>query len=233
MKKISSKENKLTFSTEMDNGLANAIKRYVHQIPTVAIDEVEITKNDSALYDETIAHRMGLIPLKAKKQSGEMKLKTKKEGIVYSEELKGDAEVVYNKIPITLLNKDQELEMKAILKMGKGSEHSKFTPGLMSFRNSSEITIDKKFKEEIQRICPNAEIKEKGDKIIILDNQEKEISDVCEGIAEKAGGKPEMKDTSELIISLEGFGQMKVEDIFKKSIEVLKKDLGEVLKKLK
>ena len=58
-----------------------------------------------------------------------MKLKTKKEGFVYSGELEGDAEVVYDKIPITLLDKGQELEIKATLKAGKGEEHEKFSPG--------------------------------------------------------------------------------------------------------
>jgi len=153
--------------------------------------------------------------------------------MVYSGELKGDAQIVYDKIPITLLDKDQELEITATFKVGNGTEHSKFSPGIMFFRNGVELTMNKKFKEEIQRICPGAEIKEKGDKIVVLDNKEKEISDVCEGIAEKAGEKAEIKETPNLIINLEGFGQMKVEDIFKKSIETLKKDLEEVSKKLK
>lgn len=233
MELVKKKEDKMIFSAEMGNSLANAIKRYVHQIPVAAIDEVEILKNDSALYDETIAHRLGLIPLKAKKQSGEMKLKVKKDGVVYSGELKGDAEVVYDKIPITLLNKGQELDIKAEFKAGKGVEHSKFTPGLMFFRNAVEITMPKKFKEDVQRICQNNEIKEKGDKIIVADDKEKEIADVCEGIAERSKEKAEVKETGSLIISLESFGQIKTEDIFKKSIDALKKDLEEISKKLK
>ena len=233
MKIIKKKTDKLIFLTEMDNSLANAIRRYVSQIPIVAVDEVEISKNDSALYDETLAHRIGLIPLKTKKQTGKMELKFKKEGIVYSGELKGEAEVVYDQIPITLLGKGQELEIKATLKSGKGSEHAKFSPGLMFFRNVVEIKMDKKLKEKIKKICPNANIKESGNQIIILDDQEEEISDVCSGIAEKEGEKPEVKENSELIIKLESFGQISPEAIFEKSIDELRKDLEDVSKKLK
>lgn len=233
MKTIKKKPDKLVFSAEIDNSIANAIRRYVNQVPVVAVDEIEISKNDSALYDETLAHRIGLIPLKAKKQTGKMKLDSKKEGIVYSGELKGDAEVVYDKIPITLLNKGQELEIKATLKSGRGSEHAKFSPGLMFFRNISEIKIDKKFKDKIKKICPSANIKESGNQIIILDDGEEEILDVCTGIAEKAGEKPELKENSELIIKLESFGQISPEAIFEKSIDELRKDLEDVSKKLK
>ncbi len=233
MKTIKKKSDKLVFSAEIDNSIANAIRRYVSQIQTVAVDEVEISKNDSALYDETLAHRIGLIPLKAKKQTGKMKLDSKKEGIVYSGELKGDAEVVYDKIPITLLDKGQELEIKATLKSGRGSEHAKFSPGLMFFRNSAELKIDKKFKDKIKKICPNANIKESGNQIIILDDGEEEISDVCSGIAEKLGEKPEIKENPELVIKLESFGQISPEAIFEKSIGELRKDLEDVSKKLK
>lgn len=233
MKTIKKKSDKLVFSAEIDNSIANAIRRYVNQVQIVAIDEVEISKNDSALYDETLAHRLGLIPLKAKKQTGKMKLESKKEGIVYSGELKGDADVVYDKIPITILAKGQELEIKATLRIGRGSEHAKFSPGLMFFRNVMELKIDKKFKDRIKKICPNANIKESGNQIIILDDGEEEISDVCSGIAEKSGEKPEIKENSELIIKLESFGQISPEAIFEKSIEALRKDLEDVSKKLK
>ena len=67
MKKIEKSENQIVFSAEMEETLANSIRRYINHIPTLAIDEVEISKNDSALYDETIAHRIGLIPIKSGK----------------------------------------------------------------------------------------------------------------------------------------------------------------------
>ena len=71
MKIINKKNNQMTFSAEIDESLANAIRRYVDQIPILAIDEVEISKNDSPLYDETVAHRIGLIPLKMEKTISE------------------------------------------------------------------------------------------------------------------------------------------------------------------
>jgi len=233
MEIILKKDNKLVFSSEIENGLANTIRRYVQKIPVIAIDEVEISKNDSALYDETIAHRIGLIPLKSKKNKGKLKIKIKKPGIVYSGDLKGDANIVYEGIPITLLDKDQELEFKATFKSGIGSEHSKFSPGFIFFRDVSEIKMDKKYKEKIQKIFPEVKIKEKDGKIIFVDDGEREMVDVCGGIVEKNGEKIEIKDLGKVIFNIEGFGQIKVEEIFKRSIEVLKKDLDEFSKKLK
>jgi len=238
MEIINKKDNKLVFKAKIDDSLANAIRRCVGEIPTLAVDEVEISKNDSPLYDETISHRIGLVPIKFSKEINEktgakLKLSVKKEGKVYSGELKGNVDVVYDKIPITILTKDQELELIATVKFGKGDEHARFSPGLMFYREVAELTMDKEFKEEIQKICSTNEIKEKGDKIIVIDDKEKEICDICEGISERAKKKAETNYRDELIISLESFGQIDTKDIFKKSIAALKKDLTEVSKKIK
>ncbi len=236
MELIDSKENKIVFKENINESIANAIRRYFNQVQILAIDEVEIIKNGSALYDETVAHRMGLIPIvneKVGEKGGHLKLNSKKEGFVLSEELTGDVDVVYGNIPITFLDKEQELELTATVKPGRGVEHVKFSPGLMFYRRVSEITMDKEFLEDVKRTCPNATIKEKGDKIIVLDDGVKEIKDVCEGICERANKKAEVKEGEEIIVTIEGFGQMPVKDVFKKSIEVLGKDLAEVSKKIK
>lgn len=235
MKKIEKTGNQLVFTAEIDEALANSIRRYINQISVLAVDEVEISKNDSALYDETIAHRIGLIPLKmesAKKKEGKLKLDVKKEGIVYSGDLKGSPAVVYKNIPITILNNNKELQLIATVRLGKGSEHSKFSPGLMFYRNVVEMILDKEFHEEIKKSCPNAEIKGKGDKIMIIDNKKKEIADFCEGIANKNKKKAEINTKNELVITVESFGQMSVENIFKKSIDALKKDFAGVAKEI-
>ena len=62
------KNDQMTFEVEIEESLANLIRKYINHIPTIAVEDVEITKNDSPLYDETIAHRLGLIPLEINKQ---------------------------------------------------------------------------------------------------------------------------------------------------------------------
>jgi|SRR3989344_528854 len=233
MEQIIKKDNKIIFKTEIDESLANAIRRHVNQIYLTAIDEVEISKNDSPLYDETVAHRLGLIPLKQNsKKEGKMKLSVEEEGFVYSKSLKGDFEVVYDKIPITLLSKGQEIELVAFAKSGKGKEHAKFSPGIISYRQVMEILLDKDVAEKVKATIPNLEIKNKADKAAIIDDREKEICDLCEGISEKKGKKIEVKPTKEIVFSVESFGQIPAKDIFVKSIEALKKDLDEIAKKI-
>lgn len=46
--------------------IANALRRIlISEIPTMAIEKVMIYNNTSIIQDEILAHRLGLIPLKA------------------------------------------------------------------------------------------------------------------------------------------------------------------------
>jgi DNA-directed RNA polymerase subunit D len=237
MKIIDKKENKIIFQAEIEDSLANSIRRYLNHISVLAIDEVEISKNDSALYDETVAHRIGLIPLKMNKslsEGKEIKLKiNKKEGKVYSGDLKGDVEVVYEGIPITSLNEGQELTLTAIGKIGKGKDHSKFSPGLMFYRNVVDLSVDKECSPEIVDICPKNVFKSDKGKIVVENPTKCDVCEMCVEFCEKKGkGKIEFTPTKELIIQLESFGQLDLKDVLKKSIDILKKDLTEISKKI-
>ncbi len=238
MKITNKKDNKISFVAEIEESLANSIRRYTNQIPVMAIDEVEISLNDSPLYDETIAHRMALIPLKSEKKEGKkepfkLKLNSKKEGIVYSGELIGPIKQVYDKIPITVLKKGQELEIVAFVKSGKGTEHSKFSPGLMFYRNIVDLKINKDCPKEVVEVCPQKILGLENGKIIVKDNYLCDICDSCVEECKKQGKEPiQIVPTKELMISIESFGQISVEDIFKKAINVLKKDLTEASKKI-
>ncbi|HDL02398.1 MAG TPA: DNA-directed RNA polymerase subunit D, partial [Candidatus Pacearchaeota archaeon] len=118
METIKKTSEELVFTVDMNVSLANAIRRSAGEIEVLAIDECDIYKNDSALYDEIIAHRLGLVSLKNQKlkkdDTIELKLKAKgKKGdvMVLAGELGDD--VVYPETPIVLLGEDQKLEIVA------------------------------------------------------------------------------------------------------------------------
>ncbi len=233
MEIIEKKENKIIFKTKLDTSLSNAIRRYVYQIPILAIDEVEIHKNDSALYDETIAHRLGLIPLDSKKASSKkeasLKLDVKKEGAVYSGEFHGEVKPVYDKIPITSLSKGQEIELTAIARMGKGSTHAKFSPGFITYREAMDVKIDKNIPKEFLDELPE-QVAKKGE-AIVYDPSVWERVEYCAEVANKKDKEyVKITPSGEVVLSVESFGQITPEEIFKKAIEVLRDDLEELSK---
>ena len=233
------KDNQISFKVKINESLGNAIRRYVNQIPTPAVDEVEIIKNDSPLYDETIAHRIGLIPIKEDKSVKEdseikLKLETKKEGAVYSGELTGKMKVVYDSIPITFLNKNQEIEVIGYVKFGKGEAHAKFSPGLIFYRNVVDVKIDGNCPKEIVNVCPKEILKIEGEKVVIKDITKCDGCEICVEECEKRGRESiKVNLTDELLITVESFGQIDKKDIFIRAINFLKKDLSEFSKEIK
>jgi DNA-directed RNA polymerases I and III subunit RPAC1 len=62
--------NDLQFSLiGVDASIANAFRRILMaEIPTLAFEDVYVMNNTSIVQDEVLAHRLGLIPLKANKE---------------------------------------------------------------------------------------------------------------------------------------------------------------------
>ena len=234
MKKIGKTSEKVVFETDMDISLANAIRRSAGEIPILAIDEVDIYKNDSALYDEIIAHRLGLIPLKNQKLKPEevLKFKLKEKGneegtVVLSEKLGKD--IVYKEMPIVLLEKEQELELVAKAKTGKGKEHSKYMPGLVFYKQLPKIVISKDGEKhkKLAELYPDVfefdgKLKVKNVSACNLD--QKDIEEF-KGI--------EIKFGDELLFSIESWGQIDAKDIFVESCKELKSNLNDLAKALK
>jgi len=236
MKIIKKEEDKLSFIIETDESLANAIRRSANEIPILAIDEVEFKKNDSVLYDEIIAHRLGLIPLKtekglAKNVEVKLKLSGKGPGIVYSKDLKGK-ENIYEDIPIVFLDNGQEIELTAIARLGKGIEHVKFSPGVVYYRNVPEIEISKECNlcKKCVDACPKEVLKiEKGR--IEIDKHNCNLCGACVEACEKESIK--INPGKEIFFSIESFGQISPKDIFILAVESLKENLKEVDKEIK
>lgn len=231
MEIIEKTPEKLIFRMPANESLTNAIRRSVAEIPTLAIDEVEIFKNDSALYDEVLAHRLGLVPLKTEKSMSEktkIDLKLQKEGpcTVYSKDLKGKADIVYDNIPLTRLEEDHKLELVATATLGKGIQHAKHTPGLCFYRHllliKSTPEIDKLIKDSKGLIAPE----KKGSKWLCDINEA--LQDSIEKLEKEA---VELSD--ELIFVVESFGQMDAKDILTGAIDALELNLDEFEKAIK
>jgi len=160
---IKEKGDKITFTLKGPTELANAIRRTaMAEIPTMAIDEVDIYENTSSMFDEFIAHRLGLIPLTTdlktydinskseNKKTTLLTLEAQGPGTVYSKELKPKDDKVkpaYDTIPIIELAEGQTLRLDAKAKLGRGKEHAKFQSCLCYYKEKKpdeeyQITIE-------------------------------------------------------------------------------------------
>lgn len=232
MEVIEKSQNKLIIRMPANESLANAIRRSVAEIPTLAIDEVEIYKNDSALYDEFLAHRIGLIPLKTEKSMSEktkVEFKLSKTGpcTVYSGDLKGAGDIVHDKIPITILGEDNNLELLATAVLGKGTTHAKYTPGLCYYRHLLEVNSS----PEIDKIVQNSSYSQfksekKGNKWLcdLNEAEQQEIEQI---------DKDSISDSEEILLIIESFGNMSALNILNNDFDVLGENLDEVEKALK
>lgn len=137
----------------------NSIRRaIISEVPTMSIDYVIFIENSSVFYDEYIAHRLGLIPLRSEDaytrykppeecaEAGEKrvfstdcfaKFDLEAEGTengiitIYSKDLvPGDPQIVpvHDSIPIVKLAKGQKIKLEAFARLGRGKEHIKWSP---------------------------------------------------------------------------------------------------------
>ena len=129
-------------------GFANLLRRFaMNQVPTFAIDKVVFYENSSSLFDEYLAHRIGLVPLKwgsGYKPDEEVVFTLEASGPsnVTSAQLQSTSDkvkVATEKIPLLKLLAEQNLRLEAKALQGIGRKHAKWQAGVVSY----ELTGDK------------------------------------------------------------------------------------------
>jgi DNA-directed RNA polymerase subunit D len=255
MLKKDKKSGRVSFMLINSNpSIANAMRRNMaDSVPTMAIEDVEFRKNNSVLYDEIIAHRLGLLPLTTDLKSytlpakckckGEgcarcsvkLTLKSKSPGYVYASEIKSkDPKIkpVFPKTPIVKLLKGQELEIEATAKLGIGRDHAKWCPAHVWYTYEPKITINNsspQFEKFKDKYPPQAFDKSgKLSKDMIIENG---VVDACDGVCDSVV-KVEYNDRN-FIFYIESWGQLKAKEIAVKAAEVFKEQLEEFEEKLK
>ncbi|MEM3459429.1 MAG: DNA-directed RNA polymerase subunit D [Candidatus Bathyarchaeia archaeon] len=237
----------------------NALRRIViAEVPSMAVDEVVILENSSILQDETIAHRIGLIPLKTDLDSynlpEECPCKSEfgcnlcrvtftldaeaKEGTrtVYSGELVSEnpnVTPVSGNIPIIKLAKGQKLRLEAYARLGKGKNHAKWQPvSMCAYKYYPKIEISSKNCDACGKcveICPRKVFVKTDDKIKVRDLM---ACTLCQDCVEACPQNPKAIkvgwEENNFIFSLESTGALPPERIVAEAVKTLDKQLNEL-----
>ena len=138
----------LRFKLKGPISFSNAIRRImISEVPTYAIEYVDVYENTSSMYDELLAHRLALIPIKGKPLSENevITFALNKEGpcTVYSGDLKSETgEVAFKNIPIVKLKEGQRLKLECEAVVGIGKVHAKWQPCNSTYRQIGEEEVE-------------------------------------------------------------------------------------------
>ncbi len=246
------KENeKLSFILKDTNPVfANTLRRLmINEVPTLAIDEVDFSKNSSILYDEMIAHRLGLTPLTTDLKSYNLPSKCKCEGkgcarcqvkiilkssksdMVYASELKSKDPAIkpaYPGMPIVKLFRSQTLELEATAVLGTGKQHPKWSPchAYYKYKPIVEITGEVKNPEAIIEIDHNNLFELKDKQLVI--NKDKVLS--CDLSIDYSAIDKNVKLTAsdtDFVFYIESFGQLNCKEILTAALDLFDEYLDE------
>jgi len=255
VKVLKKNDERIKFMIEgIDAAWAGELRRIMmSEVPTLAIEWVDFVKNNSVLWDEIIASRLGLIPLVFKSKSYKFKKDCKcggkgcthcqvtlslvKKGprVVYSGDLiPSDKKVkpAYDKIPIVELTEGQELKFEAIAELGSGKDHAKWQAAIVGYRTIPKITVSKRGNnKEYEERCPKKVFTFKNKKLKVAKPLECNLCMTCVDLS-KGAIKVETDEKS-FLFKLETACGLKPKEIVMKSIEILNDKLNEFSKDLR
>jgi DNA-directed RNA polymerase subunit D len=260
VKVLSNSEGQLKFiANGMDPSFMNAIRRIIMaEVAIPAIEKVYIAENTSVLYDDIIAHRLGLIPLKG----GEILTLTEKcdcdkkgcpkcesiltleveavedNFIVYSGRMKAEGSVfpANNNIPIAEMNAGQKLTLEAHARLGLGKNHAKWQPvSACAVKYEPIIEIDTK-KCDLCGVCieecPKKILKEKDSTIVITSLWDCTLCKLCEEVCPPEAIKISYDDRNSMLI-VETTGSLTNDELVLAACDVLLRKCEELKNAIK
>ncbi|MBU7015666.1 MAG: DNA-directed RNA polymerase subunit D [Theionarchaea archaeon] len=236
-------EDKIRFVVEGVNAaFVNALRRtFISGIPTFAIDYVVFYSNISPLFDEIIAHRLGMVPLTTETtryiprdqccQDGcekcSVTLSLSKEGpctVMSGDLISEDSDVVpvYENIPLVKLGPDQKLTLNAIARIGYARHHAKWQAALASFQHVARISVDTDMCDlggACIRECPRGVLDIMGDELVPKYLYNCTLCKACTDVCDFDAIKVEPLDDS-FIFTLESYGNVPVEVLVQEVVRI-------------
>lgn len=233
------KGEKLTFSMKgVDVSYVNTLRRLaMEETPVMAIEDVEIRKNNSILYDEMLTHRLGLVPLKtdlkgydvyvegepvSAKNSVQLVLKANGPGAITAGQFKSkDPKIVpvYDNLMIVKLLEGQEVELLATAVLGKGKTHSKWSPCLASYCQIHDVILKKDSAfDRLQAGMGKTKLVKKGNKIL-LESDNIADYDLLYSLIEETDQDVSLTPLDEFIFVIESWGQLSPKDILLEALQ--------------
>lgn len=218
----------------------NSLRRAIMcDVPCLAIDSVHFYDNDSVVFDEMLAHRLGLLPVKTDvktyKKGDKVKLVLEKTGpgVVTSKDIKcidPKIEIVDKKIPITKLGKEEKIKLEMNAVMGTGAEHAKYQPALVAYNEVPILDSEKTYTnaKEIVADFPEGVIEAKAGKLFLLDPYNIKTQNPLGDLLTKHGVKLKYSDT-DFVLMIETTGQLSAKEV----VDAALKALGDKLEEFK
>ncbi len=226
--------------------LVNALRRAIlNSVETLAIEDVTIFKNTSSMYDEIIATRLGLIPMKTipelSKSKKEVIFKLKGTGpkaVHASDLIPSDTDIVpvYPGMLLLNLKEGESLELEAKAVFGSGKDHVKFSPAHVTYHFYPIIDIKKgdiKGAATIASLCPVNILEGKGGNLSVKKEMTQDciLCKACEDYA----GEEDIKissDPKRIVFEIDNWGQLDNKEIFKQAFDSLIDEVKEIEKKV-
>ena len=233
---------------------ANTLRRMmIAEVPTLAIKRISISKNSSALFDEMLAHRLGLIPLKTDLSTYDLpknetdidsarcasKVSINCEGplTVYAQDLKFQdpaVKPVHPKMVVVKLLKGQEIEFEGSITLGQGKEHVKYSPGLVSYKGYPHIKLDKvKNAQEVVKSCPVDVFALEGKDVVIKNLEACHLCQACVEVADPQGSIKVEGSEKDFLFAIESWGQLAPKEMLSTALKLLSEKLEEAKEKVK
>ena len=255
IKVLEKNERRIRFILEGSNPtMANTLRRVMkNEIPTMAIEFVDFEENTSGMFDELVAHRLGLMPLafdqksyntKADCKCGgkgcsrcEVTLVLEKSGpcIVKAGDMKSTDESVYpvdRDIPIIDLLEGQRMKFEATAQLGYGKEHIKWQASNAGYKYAPSVkATDADVK--VVEACPVDVFEKKDGRVRVV---AEDRCTLCMRCTEIDDSVKVSADDTKFIFDVESVCGLSAADVINTAIDTIQEraeDLAESVKKLK